>query len=569
MVYKLLSGDLFLQMALLGANNLLKNVKTVNALNVFPVPDGDTGTNMNLTFASGVEELTRKPSERIDDAAATLARGLLMGARGNSGVILSQLFRGFHKAVAGKAEINARQFAEALKTGVETAYQAVMKPVEGTILTVAREAAEAAVRKARTTDDIAAVMEGVYSEAQKSLGRTPELLPVLREVGVVDSGGQGLVFIYEGFLRALQGATASADKAQPEAAVADMEQLVAEQHHAQIHMKTEDITYGYCTEFMVRLKQSTEAGKKPFIEPAFRSHLAAMGDSLLVVADDELVKVHIHAEHPGEVLQYAQQFGSLHRLKIENMREQHANIVKETAGMPTGQPGAADKQSVSKRQKTPYGLIAVAAGSGISELFHGLGVQVVVDGGQTMNPSTEDLLKAIDQVAAEKVYILPNNGNIVMAAKQAAELAEVPVTVIPTKSVPQGMAAAVAFNSGADEETNTENMLRAIGQVKTGLVTHAIRETKLGEVSIKEGDFIGIADGEIAVAEADLLSCAKSLLQKLVDEEAGVVTLLYGEGSTKEQAEALQEWLTHIAPDAEAEVSYGGQPLYPFMIAVE
>ncbi|MFM1650647.1 DAK2 domain-containing protein [Brevibacillus sp. B_LB10_24] len=570
MVYKLLSGDLFLQMALLGAHNLFKNVKTVNALNVFPVPDGDTGTNMNLTFTSGVDELTRKPSERIDDAAATLAKGLLMGARGNSGVILSQLFRGFHKAVAGKAEVDARQFAEAFKTGVETAYQAVMKPVEGTILTVAREAAEAAVRKARMTDDITAVMEGAYSEALASLSRTPELLPVLREVGVVDSGGQGLVFIYEGFLRAMQGATAPADRAKPEAAAADIEQLVAEQHHAQTHMKTEDITYGYCTEFMVRLKQSTEAGKKPFIEAAFRNHLAAMGDSLLVVSDDELVKVHIHAEHPGEVLQYAQQFGSLHRLKIENMREQHANIVKETEGMTAEKrPEEAVQPPDTKRQKPPYALIAVAAGSGISELFHGLGVQVVVEGGQTMNPSTEDLLKAIGQVAAERVYLLPNNGNIVMAAKQAAELAEVPVTVIPAKSVPQGMAAAVAFNSGAGEAANTENMLRAIEQVKTGLVTQAVRETKLGEVSIREGDFIGIADGEVAVAEADLLSCAKSLLQQLVDEETGVVTLLYGESATKDQAEALQEWLTHIAPDAEAEVSYGGQPLYPLMMAVE
>jgi DAK2 domain fusion protein YloV len=567
LVHTRLDGVLFSQMVYLGASQLSNNAKVVDALNVFPVPDGDTGTNMNLTLTFGVEELSRKQSPRIGESAAALAKGLLMGARGNSGVILSQLFRGFSKAVNGKDAINARQFAEALKAGVDSAYQAVIKPVEGTILTVAREAAEMAVRIARTTDDLAQVMEKTYDQAKATLQRTPEMLPVLKEVGVVDSGGQGLLFIYEGFLRALRGETVMQQEKQPKPSVvhADLDQMVHEQHNAQVHMKTEDIQFGYCTEFMVWLTHSTEPNKKAFSETAFRNHLNTMGDSLLVVSDDEVVKVHIHAEHPGHVLQYAQQFGSLHRIKIENMREQHANILKEEERK--GQVAAAGV--AAKAQTLPYGLIAVAAGSGIADIFRSLGVHVVVEGGQTMNPSTEDFLKAMEELNAEKVIILPNNSNIVMAAQQASALADKPVAVIPSKSIPQGMAALIAFNAGVDLEANKEAMSAALAQVKTGMVTTSVRDTKMGDVEIKQGDYIGIAEKEIVTSGPDLIESAKALLRELIDDETGIVTIFLGEEASEEDGETLQAMLADEYPDVEVEVQTGGQPLYPFIFSVE
>jgi DAK2 domain fusion protein YloV len=565
LVHTRLDGVLFSQMVYVGANYLSRNAKVVDALNVFPVPDGDTGTNMNLTFTTGVDELSRRESSRIGEASAALAKGLLMGARGNSGVILSQLFRGFSKAVNGKDVVNSRQFADALKAGVDSAYQAVMKPVEGTILTVAREAADMAVRIARITDDLVQVMEKTYEQAKATLLRTPEMLPILKEVGVVDSGGQGLVFIYEGFLRALRGETVLQREGEPKPSVAaaDLEQMVHEQHNAQVHMKTEDIRYGYCTEFMVWLKHSTEANKQPFSEAAFRNHLDQFGDSLLVISDDEIVKVHIHAENPGLVLQYAQQFGSLHRIKIENMREQHANILREEERKSKSAAAEAGKETL------PYGLIAVSAGSGIAEIFRSLGVHVVVEGGQTMNPSTEDFLTAMSGLNAEKVIILPNNSNIVMAAQQAAELADKPVAVIPTKSVPQGLAALVAFNAGEDLEANRQAMSEAATQVKTGLVTHSVRDTKMGEMEIKQGDFIGIADKDIVTAQPDMLETAKALLRHLVDEDTSIVTVFYGEGATEAQGEALQALIAGEYPEVEVEMHHGGQPLYPFIFSVE
>lgn len=569
MVHTRLDGVLFSRMVYLGASLLSRNVKVVDGLNVFPVPDGDTGTNMNLTLTSGVEELMRKESPSIADAAAALGKGLLMGARGNSGVILSQLFRGFGKSVSGKEEVNTRQFADALKAGVDSAYQAVMKPVEGTILTVAREAAEMAVRASRSSDDLVFVMEKTYEQAQETLLRTPEMLPVLKEVGVVDSGGQGLLYIYEGFLRALQGETVdeAVREGDKQAAQVDLERLVQEQHNAQIHMKTEDIRYGYCTEFMVWLSNSTEPNKKPFSEVLFRNHLDTMGDSLLVISDDDVVKVHIHAEHPGSVMQYAQQFGSLHRIKIENMREQHANILKAEEAKEQPQPQEpADRQELAA---LPYGLVAVATGDGIAEIFRSMGVDVVIEGGQTMNPSTEDFLKAIAELHAEHVIILPNNSNIIMAAQQAAELSEVPVSVISSKSIPQGMAALVAFRADVEPQANESAMGRAVAQVKTGLVTHAVRDTRMGDVEIKEGDYIGIAEKEIVTSGSDLLASATTLLMHLVDEDTEIVTFYLGEGATEEQAEALEQAVTDAFPDVEVEIQNGGQPLYPFIFSVE
>ncbi|MED1872772.1 DAK2 domain-containing protein [Brevibacillus borstelensis] len=567
MVHTRLDGVLFSRMVYLGARLLSSNAKVVDGLNVFPVPDGDTGTNMNLTLTSGAEELARKESPKIGESAAALARGLLMGARGNSGVILSQLFRGFSKAVNGKDEINARQFAEALKAGVDSAYQAVMKPVEGTILTVAREAAETAVRTARTTDDVLFVMERTYEQAQETLLRTPDMLPVLKEVGVVDSGGQGLLFVYEGFIRALRGETADQVKeAKPSIASLDMEELVHEHHNAQVHMKTEDIHFGYCTEFMVWLTHSTEANKKPFSEAAFRTQLDQMGDSLLVISDDDMVKVHIHAEHPGNVLQYAQQFGSLHRIKIENMREQHGNILREEERKAAAQVPAETAPAAAAQ---PYGLIAVAAGPGLADIFRSMGVHVVVEGGQTMNPSTEDFLSAIDGLHADEIIILPNNSNIVMAAKQAAELTDKSVTVVPSKSIPQGMAALIAFNAGASPEANQQAMTASIEQVKTGMVTHAVRDTKMGDVEIKQGDFIGIAEKEIVSSGPDMMAIAKELLFQLVDDETGIVTIFIGEGAEENQADELAQALDEAFPDVDVEIHEGGQPLYPFIFAVE
>lgn len=572
MVQKRLDGVQFSQMVYLGANNLHTNYKIVDALNVFPVPDGDTGTNMNLTFTAGVEELSRKESAHIGNSAQALAKGLLMGARGNSGVILSQLFRGFSKVVAGKESIDARTFADALKMGVDTAYQAVMKPVEGTVLTVAREAAEMAVKMSRTTDNILTVMDKTYEQAKLTLSQTPEYLPVLKEVGVVDSGGQGLVYIYEGFIRALHGEKVVEQKQMPGATsmTQNMNALVEEKHSAQSQLKTEDILYGYCTEFMVYLTGSTEANKKPYVEAAFRAQLDTMGDSLLVVSDEDVVKVHIHAEHPGNVLNYAQQFGSLHRIKIDNMREQHSNILREETSAVTpieAAPVLTQEEEVAT--PAPYGIIAVAAGDGIAEIFQSLGVQVVVQGGQTMNPSTEDFIKAIEELHAEKIIILPNNKNIIMAAQQAAVLASMPVAVVPTKSVPQGMAALVAFNGGEDLENNKETMTKALEQVKTGLVTHAVRDTKMGDVEIAEGDFIGINEGTIITAQSDMMASAQELLNQMVDEETGLVTIIYGEDASEEQGALLEEMLADAFEDVEVEILSGRQPLYPFIFAVE
>ena len=391
-----LDGKRFAQMVLQGATHLANNAKTVDALNVFPVPDGDTGTNMNLSMTSGAKEVKNHVSDHIGKVAGALAKGLLMGARGNSGVILSQLFRGFAKAIEQKSEINSKEFAAALEAGVQTAYKAVMKPVEGTILTVAKDAAKRAVAVAKKEADIVVVMTEVLKEAKASLKRTPDLLPVLKEVGVVDSGGQGLVFVYEGFLAALKGETIAETEA------LSMGQLVRTEHHrnVQSHLSADDIEFGYCTEFMVKFEQDKVA-KHPFREETFRQDLSRFGDSLLVIADDEVVKVHIHAEQPGEVLTYAQRYGSLINIKIENMREQHANIVHQ------------EMQPPKKQERIPYGIVAVAMGDGIAELFKSIGAHAVIEGGQTMNPSTEDIVKAIEEVNAQTVFVLPNNKNII------------------------------------------------------------------------------------------------------------------------------------------------------------
>ncbi|MFO6495387.1 DAK2 domain-containing protein [Bacillus sp. z60-11] len=555
MSIRTLDGKAFADMVLYGAHHLSQNASVVDALNVFPVPDGDTGTNMNLSMTSGAKEVEQIDTAHIGKVAAGLSKGLLMGARGNSGVILSQLFRGFGKSIEQKSEINAKEFAAAFQAGVDTAYKAVMKPVEGTILTVAKDAAKKAVLTAQTENDVTSVMEAVVSEAAASLDRTPELLPVLKEVGVVDSGGKGLLCVYEGFLASLKGEKLSDQKA----ALPSLDDLVSAEHHknAQSHMNTEDIEFGYCTEFMVKLDQ----GKRSFNEDVFRQDLSRFGDSLLVVSDENLAKVHIHAEYPGEVMTYAQKYGSLINMKIENMREQHSAILSQNKSEAQAPEVPAEKQ--------PYGVVTVAMGEGISELFRSIGATSVIEGGQTMNPSTEDIVQAIREANADTVVILPNNSNIVMAANQAADVAEQNVIVIPTKTVPQGMAALVAFNPALDAEENRANMLEAIDDVKSGQVTYAVRDTNIDGIDIKKGDFMGILNGKIVETASVQIEAAKKLIAKMIDEDSEIVTVIKGQDASEEEVEELAGYIGDTYEEVEVEVHDGKQPLYSYILAVE
>ncbi|MEI5906135.1 DAK2 domain-containing protein [Bacillus spongiae] len=552
-----LNGKRFAEMVIQGANHLSTNAQMVDALNVFPVPDGDTGTNMNLSMTSGAKEVQQNVREEIGKVASFLSRGLLMGARGNSGVILSQLFRGFGKAIESKHNVTTEEFALALEAGVNTAYKAVMKPVEGTILTVAKDAAKKAIEIAIEESDFVKFMQKVVDEGQASLNRTPELLPVLKEVGVVDSGGQGLLLIYEGFLAELKGETVSEMKSfQPH-----MEELVSAEHHkAQDFINTEDIEFGYCTEFMVRFTNEKTANH-PFVEEVFREDLSQYGDSLLVISDDDIVKVHIHSEQPGEVLSYGQQYGDLIKIKIENMREQHTSIVGDTKPLQTDLP--------KKREKQEYGIVTVSMGEGIADLFKSIGAAYVIEGGQTMNPSTEDILKAIEEVHAEKVIILPNNKNIIMAAEQASEVADIDVVVVPSKTVPQGMAALLSFNPSATIEQNKEGMTTALSFVKTGQITYAVRDTNIDGVEIAKDDFMGIADGKIVITNSNKLESAKLLLENMIDEDTEIVTILHGEGVTSEEVESISEYVESHFEDVEIEVHDGKQPLYSFIFSIE
>jgi len=550
-----LDGTLFADMVIQGSNHLSANAKMVDALNVFPVPDGDTGTNMNLSMTSGSKEVQKNRQDHIGKVAGALSKGLLMGARGNSGVILSQLFRGFAKEIETNSTLNSQEFAHAFEAGVNTAYKAVMKPVEGTILTVAKDAAKKAVQTAKKETDIIRVMEELLKEAKASLDRTPNLLPVLKEVGVVDSGGQGLVFVYEGFLAVLKG------EELPDAMEygPTMDELVNAQHHQSIQgfMNTEDIVYGYCTEFMVRFEDS----KKEFNEEDFRNDLDAYGDSLLVIADDEVAKVHIHSEQPGEVLSYGQQYGSLIHMKIENMREQHSSIVGDSHAAPAPKAKTAVKQE--------YGIIAVSMGDGIADLFKSIGASAVIEGGQTMNPSTEDIVNAIKEVHAEKIILLPNNKNIIMAAEQASEVAEEDVIVVPTRSVPQGMAAVLAFNPSLSLEKNGETMKSAMAEVKSGQVTYAVRDTNIDGMSIEKDDYMGLLDGKIAVTDKELFGAASGLLGEMIDEDAEILTILYGEETSKEELDRLVSHINEQYEDIEVEVHNGKQPLYQYIFSVE
>lgn len=555
-----ISASQFQEMVEAGAKRLQVNAEYVNSLNVFPVPDGDTGTNMNLSMTSGATAVVNSASDKVGELANVLAKGLLMGARGNSGVILSQLFRGFSKAILDVDTLNAEDLAKALVHGVETAYKAVMKPVEGTILTVARESAKAGERKARQTDDVVEVMSAVVKYGKKALDKTPDMLPVLKEVGVVDSGGQGLLFIYEGFLNALNGEFQADDTYEP--SPAEMDEMVNAEHHRSVQgqLATEDIKFGYCTEIMVRLGEGPTVDSN-FDYDTFRNYLDGIGDSLLVVNDDEIVKVHVHTEHPGEVMNYGQKFGALIKVKVDNMRLQHETILEHDEEV-------AEFEAAPTERK-PYAVIAIAAGEGVQELFKSLGAAYIISGGQTMNPSTEDILKAIKEVNADQVIILPNNKNIFMAADQAAEVADVPVVVVPSKTVSQGMTAMLAFNGEQSLEENKTAMTEMLDSVVSGQITNAIRDTAIDGVEIHEGDYLGMVDGKIILSEADKYQATLDTLNKMISEDIEIITIIVGEEGTQAEAEKLSEAIEASYPDLEVEIHEGKQPVYPYLLSAE
>ena len=546
-----INGLVLAEMIDLGSKNLAKNAEKINALNIFPVPDGDTGTNMNLSMSSGAKETAANVVENIGELGKSFSKGLLMGARGNSGVILSQLFRGMSQHIADKKEVNAKEFAEAIQNGVSIAYKAIIKPVEGTILTVAREAAEAGVKAAEKTTSVVEVMEAIYAEAQASLKRTPELLPILKEVGVVDSGGQGLVCVYQGFVAALKGEKIEGLEA-VETNVVDMQ---FEDDHDMDFMSPEDIVYGFCTEFTVRLDKE----KKEFNEDKFREDMSKFGDSLLVISDSEYVKIHVHTETPGDVFNYGQQYGELIKIKSDNMREQHREVLRKQEA----------KQATTPKELKEQAMISISMGAGLSKVLTSMGVDYIVEGGQTMNPSTEDIMKAIKEVNAKNIFIFPNNKNIQLAAKQAAELAEENVFVVESKTAPQGLAAVMVYNPQAAAEENFANMQEVLSTVSTLEVTHAVRDTNIEGVEIKKDEFMGIRDGKIVVSNLSLNTVLEELLEKSLDEDSEIVTLYLGEESTEEYTDFLEQLIEEKYPDVEVELIESGQPVYPYIIGVE
>jgi DAK2 domain fusion protein YloV len=550
-----ITGAVFAEMIQAAANRLTSQAEYVNSLNVFPVPDGDTGTNMSMTIGNGAKDVAEKPANGVGQISQILSKGLLMGARGNSGVILSQIFRGFGQYAKEYDELDGIHLANAIQNGVEVAYKAVMKPVEGTILTVARGAAEFARRKSNETDDAALVMEAALKGAETALAKTPDLLPVLKEVGVVDSGGQGLVYIYEGFLQVLNGEYVPSDLTQPAA----MEAMIKSEHEMAnvANASTADIKYGYCTEIMVELGKGPTA-KQAYNHEKFQNYLAGIGNSLLVVDDDEVVKVHVHTEDPGLVMQEGLKYGRLVKVKVDNMRLQNE--------------GVAEKEAASKPEKEPrkeWGIVAIAAGDGLAEIFTQMGVNKVVSGGQTMNPSTEDIVKAIKEVNAEKVIVLPNNKNIFMAAKSAAEVSKIPVEVVETTTVPQGFTALLSFNPSFSLEENKKTMTEALADVVTGTVTDATRDTNIDGIDIKKKDIIGMIDHDIVVSTRNMSDALYATLESMITEDSEVVAIYIGKDGKRRVADKLVKEVQKLHPDLEFEIHDGKQPVYPYLMSVE
>ena len=537
-----IEGKMLRDMFVSGANNLQNHKELVDKLNVFPVPDGDTGTNMSLTISYAMKELAKVENDSITEIGKSLSKGSLMGARGNSGVILSQIIRGFSKSIEGKEQISTEDLAKAFKNGSDTAYKAVIKPIEGTILTVVRESGEFAIKAAKKEKDLLKFLEMVIDEANKSLERTPELLKNLKEAGVVDSGGKGLVLIYEGMYEALKGNPIKAKDLN--------DSNVSEVKQAGTSINTEDIKFCYCTEFILESNSISDT--------EIRDIMLKYGDSLAVVGDEGIIKVHVHTNDPGLVLQDALKHGQLVTIKIENMKLQHENTLV----------GDTDEIAQSVEEKE-YGFIATSMGEGLAKIFKDFGVDYIIEGGQTMNPSTEDFMKAIDSINAKNIFIFPNNSNIIMAANQAKELSDKNIIVIPTKNTPQGFTALVNFNADASVEENEQALMESLTMVKSGQVTFAVRDTVMNDVEVKEGNIIGIAEGKLMDAGESVDSITTSLVEKLVDEDSAIITLFYGEDVTEEDANNLRDELEEKFEDLDIELYYGGQPLYYYLISVE
>ena len=560
MATKTINVDVLAKMFLAGAQNIEAKKDYINELNVFPVPDGDTGTNMSMTIMSAAKEVTALNNPEMKDLAKAISSGSLRGARGNSGVILSQLLRGFTKAIKEEKEIDVLALAAACQRARDTAYKAVMKPKEGTILTVASGIATKAAEMAEETDDLEVFIPAVIEYAEEVLNKTPEMLPVLKEAGVVDSGGQGLLEVIKGGYDAFLGKEIDYSSIKPSTSVT-VNKVNAED--------TADIKFGYCTEFIILTeKEFTEED-----EHEFKKFLSSIGDSIVCVADDDVVKIHVHTNDPGLAIQKALTYGQLSKMKIDNMREEHQEkLIRDAEKLAEEQAKeeAAYEEKKTAEPRKAMGFIAVSIGAGMNEIFKELGADYIIEGGQTMNPSTEDMLNAIDQVNADTVFILPNNKNIVLAANQAKSLVEdKEIIVIPTKTVPQGITAIINFMPDADAKTNEEAMLEEIKNVKTGQMTYAVRDTHIDDKEIHEGDIMGIGDSGILAVGKDLEETTKELIANLVDEDSELISIYYGEEVSEEEAEKFAGEIEELYPDVDVDIQFGGQPIYYYVLAVE
>ena len=553
-----INAAVFAKMFLAGAKNLEAKKEWINELNVFPVPDGDTGTNMSMTIMSAAKAVSELENPTMKELAKAISSGSLRGARGNSGVILSQLFRGFTKVIAEYDELDVVILTEAMQKAVETAYKAVMKPKEGTILTVAKGAANKALELCDDTDDIVFFVDEVIKEADHVLRKTPDMLPVLKQAGVVDSGGQGLVQVLKGGYDSLIGKEIDYS-IEGSAASAGVMKITAETEA--------DIKFGYCTEFIIVLNQPLTEKQ----EHEYKNFLESIGDSIVVVADDEIVKTHVHTNDPGLAIQEALKHGSLSKIKIDNMREEHQEkLIKDAEKLAKEQKEEETKEEKTEEPRKEMGFISVSIGAGVNEIFNGLGVDYIIEGGQTMNPSTEDMLNAIDHVNADNIFILPNNKNIVLAANQAASLVEdKKIIVIPTKTIPQGITALINFIPDQSAEENAERMTEELENVKTGQVTYAVRDTVIDDKEIKQGDYMGIGDKSILAVGKDIKSTTEDMVAEMVDEESAIICIYYGEEVTEEDANALGAALEEKYPEVEVEIHFGGQPIYYYVISVE
>lgn len=549
-----IDAEVLKKLFLAGAANLEAKKEWINDLNVFPVPDGDTGTNMTLTIMSAAKEVNSLAAPTMQTISKAISGGSLRGARGNSGVILSQLLRGFTKVVRDYDELDSIIISTAFQKAVETAYKAVMKPKEGTILTVARGMADKILDLSTEIDDLEELLDKVIKYGDEVLEHTPDLLPVLKQAGVVDSGGQGLMQIMKGAYDALMGKEINYEAVASQGGPSGSSEVSAQ------GLEEKEIKFGYCTEFIVMLEKPYDAAK----EAEFKAYLESIGDSIVLVSDGEIVKVHVHTNHPGLAFEKGLTFGSLTRMKVDNMREEHQERVIANAEK------AAKEQAEKDEPKKKYGFISVSAGEGLSEIFKSLGVDYIIEGGQTMNPSTEDMLNAIDKVNAENVFIFPNNSNIILAANQAQSIVEDKnIIVIPTKTIPQGISALIAYSEEASPEENTGAMTEEIANIKSGSVTYAVRDTEIDDKTIKQGDIMGIGDKTILSVGQNIQDVTKDMIEQLAGDDAELISIYYGSDVTEEDANALAKAVEAVYPDVDVEVNYGGQPIYYYILSVE